>query len=439
MISITSSRDRIPTRNIIDSTGVWCSLGYAGLAYVARQTGEPDLTLFYGIVAWTTVPVFALYLYLLRQEESFPFGRLIFWAIVFRLCGLFGGPFYEDDFYRYLWDGYRFWEAGTPYGVAPEAFFLDQGIPIALQEALHQINNPDLPTIYGPVTQLLFLLGYLLHAGNVIVLQALLITVDLAVIYLLTRLTNVRNALLYAWCPLVIKEIAFTAHPDSLAVCLVLTAIVLTMKERDGLSAVCLGFAVGAKLFALVLVPFVLCRTTPRCWLYFGVTLCLIYTPFLLTGATELDALIVFAREWEFNSSAFALVSLVTPPTIAKLLLAVVYGVFTIYYFHLYRRGKPVIPRGDWLFGALFILTPVFNPWYMLWVLPFAAIYPSRWAWTASSALLLSYITGLNLGNYELQAYAQPIWIRVTEFGAIAVAFVWDIQRQREKSRDEQD
>ena len=426
----------LPTRTLIDATGVVCALGYIALAYFAQQAGEPDLLTYYGILVWTSIPVFCLYLYFVSRDESLPLGTLFFWAIVFRLCGFLGGPFYEDDFYRYLWDGYRFWEAGTPYGIAPDAFFLDQSIPVALQETLHQINNPDLPTIYGPTTQLLFLIGFLLKAGSVSVLQGLLISVDLAILYLLTRLTTVRNTMLYAWCPLVVKEIAFTAHPDALGVCLVLAAIVLMRKERKSLAAVCLGFAVGAKLFALVLVPFVLVRARPKDWLIFIATLGLIYSHFLITAATELDSLIVFAQEWEFNSSLYALLTFVIPASESKILLGIVFAAFTIYYLRLYARSNSTIPRGDWIFGALFILTPVFNAWYMLWVLPFAAIYPSRWAWTASVALLLSYITALQLGNYEMQPYAQPIWARVTEFSVIAIALLWDIHQRRKEQRN---
>ena len=423
--------ERLQTRYIIDVTAMWCCFGYLALAYLARQTAEPPLLVFYGILAWTAVPVFCLYCFLIRRGEPLPLARLFFWAIVFRLCGLVGGPFYEDDFYRYLWDGYRFWEAGTPYGIAPEAFFLDRSVPGPLQDVLHQINHPELPTIYGPSTQLMFLLGFLLKAGNISILQGLLIVVDLLVVWLLTRLTTVRNVMLYAWCPLVIKEVAFTAHPDILGVFLILAAIVLVSKQRHSLGAVCLGLAVGAKLFALVLVPFILYRAKPKHWIYFTATVGLLYLPFFLTGATDLDAFLVFAQEWEFNSSLYALLSLVSPSTPSKLILGVLYAAFIVYCFRMHQKGDIIVPRGDWIFGAFFIAAPVFNAWYMLWVLPFAAIYPSRWAWTASIALLLSYVTGLHLGDYEMQAYAQPMWVRPIEFGVIGAALLRDLNRHQ--------
>lgn len=422
----------------VDCTGLFCSIGYVVLAYFARQSGEPSLLAFYGVVAWTALPVFFLYVYLIRRDEPLPLGRLFLWAIVFRICGLVGGPFYEDDFYRYLWDGYRFWVAGTPYGVSPEAFFLDSSVPTVLQSALDQINNPELPTIYGPTTQLLFLVGFLLKAGDVVALQGLLAAVDLLVVYLLTKLTSTRNVMLYAWCPLVIKEIAFTAHPDGLGVCLLLAAIVLSNERRLALAAVCLGLAVGAKMFALALVPFVLIRAQPRHWLVFLGTLGALYAPFLLGGATDLDALLVFAREWEFNASLYALASSLFAPTLSKILLVLAFGAFYFYCWIAYSREPTAVVRGDWIFGAMFIVAPVFNAWYLLWVLPFAAIYPSRWAWTASVTLLLSYITGIHLNDLDMQAYGQPLWARLIEFGAIAVALFWDLHRHRGRAKYEQ-
>lgn len=396
------------------------------MAFLARGAGEPGLLPFYGTVVCTALPVFLLYLHAVRRDEAIPVVRLVVWAVVFRLCGLFGGPFFEDDFYRYLWDGYRFATAGTPYGVAPEAFFLDQTVPQALRDALDQVNNPDLPTIYGPTTQVLFLLGHWMQAGSIAALQALLIAVDLATLALLLRLAPARNVLLYAWCPLVVKEIAFTAHPDGLGACLLLAAVVLASKRREGWAAFCLGLAVGAKVFALLLVPFVLVRARFLHWCIFAATLALLYAPFAITGATDLGTLLVFAREWEFNSAAFGLLTLALTPTQAKIALAVAFGVFWLWYYRRHRSGEPNVPRGDWIYGVFLLAAPVINPWYLLWLLPFAVVYPSRWAWTASVAVLLSYITGLQLSNYEMQAYAQPWWVRPIEFGVIAVALLFD-------------
>ncbi len=290
-------RNSSSTPWFVDAVGLWCALGYAALAVLARQAGEPPLSAFFLLVAWTGLPTAGLYLHFWRSQQEFPRGRLILWMVVFRICGLAGGPFYEDDFYRYLWDGYRFATAGTPYGASPEEFFVDPSVAPAMQPVLDQVNYPDLPTIYSPVMQFVFLLGYWLKPGSVAALQSILIAFDFVAVALLLRLVPGRNVLLYAWCPLVIKEIAFTAHPDGVGACLLLASVVLARNRSWGLSAFTLGLAAGAKEFGLILAPLLLAGRRARYWLLFAFTFALVYSPFVLQGGSGLVSLREFARE----------------------------------------------------------------------------------------------------------------------------------------------
>ncbi len=61
-------------------------------------------------------------------------------------------------------------------------------------------------------------------------------------------------------------------------------------------------------------------------------------------------------------------------------------------------------------------------------------------AWTASVAILLSYVSGINLEDYSLQPYQQPTWARSLEFGLILLALGYDLIRRRWSSpRDGKD
>ncbi len=416
----------------VDAAGLGCALAYGVLAWSARQSGEPPLVLFLAAGVWAALLTFGLYAYHRRNPgAALPLGRLIGWAIVFRIFGLLGGPIYEDDFYRYLWDAFRFAQDGTPYGIAPEAFFAEPGVPAQFQRILDQVNYPEVPTIYGPVTQLVFLLGYGLSPGSLAALQVPLVLIDLLTIGLLLRLAPARAVLLYAWCPLVIKEIAFTAHPDGVAVSLLLAAVVLGQRERPHGAAACLALAVGAKVMALLLVPFVLARARLVHWGVFAGTLVLLYLPFVLQGGTDLGTLVIFAREWEFNAALFSFLKpwMSNPAARATCGLALAAGI-AWYYFAYRRSGSTSVPRGDWIYGGLLALWPVVNAWYLLWLLPFAVIRPSAWAWTASVAVLLSYVTGLNLDNLQMEPFGHPVWVRPVEYGLISLAIVYDVRRR---------
>ena len=439
----------------IDLAGLGCLLGYGILAWAAQQPGEPHLALFFVVMAWTALLTFGFYAYQGRRETALSVPRLILWAVAFRVCGLLGGPFFEDDYFRYLWDGYLFAQQGTPYGAAPEAYFIDPNVPAAFHRILDQLNYPEVPTIYGPVAQLSFLLGHWLQPGGIAVLQGMYILVDLLTILLLLRLAPARAVLLYAWCPLVVKEIAFTAHSDILGVGLLAAAVLLAQKERLKAAAVCLALSVGAKIFALLLVPFVLVRGRLAHWAIFAAVLALLYAPFALQhnaacglgafvlgdcllglpvallASTDLGAQMMFVQEWQFNAAAFGLLSSLLSNFNARLVVALLMVGFGLCCYMLHRRDPTAVPRGDWLFGAMLFLAPVVNPWYLLWVLPFAVIRPSFCAWTASLAVLLSYVTGLHLNDMSLHPYDHPAWVLPLEFGLILAALGWDLFRHR--------
>ncbi|MDE0037706.1 MAG: hypothetical protein OXU77_09120 [Gammaproteobacteria bacterium] len=429
---ISGQPSRSTTEFIVDTGGFVCVLGYLALAYYSwGSLGEPSLAPFFALIGWVALPWLAVFALLAKHPDGVPVGRLIIWAVAFRVCGLFGVPLFEDDYFRYLWDGYRFAETGTPYGWAPAASFADDTVPAAFHRVLDQVNYPDVPTIYGPTTQFVFLLGYLVAPASLWPVQVVLIGVDILLIRLLATVAAPRFVLLYAWCPLVIKEIAFTAHPDGFGAFLLVTAILMRHREHTRAAAVCLALAVGAKVFALLLVPFVLARADPRAWFAFAASVALLYLPFVIQGGTDLTALALVAASWEFNSALFGLLSQWLPAAETKWLLGCVLVVIGgTYWLHYSRHSAGQIPRGDWIFGCFLLAAPVINPWYALWLLPFAVVYPSLWAWTASLALLLSYVTGLNLGVFDLEPFAHPVWLRPVEFGLILAAAGVDVWRR---------
>lgn len=417
---------------MVDLAGIAILAGYVALAWYSRQTlGQPPLAPGLAFLAWVALPWLLAFGLLGRFADGVPAARMVLWALAFRLCGLLGVPLFEDDWFRYLWDGYRFAAAGTPYVHAPAEFFADPLVPLAFQRILDQVNYPDIPTIYGPVTEVAFLFAYLMAPGSLVPLQAILIGVDMLLIRLLLSVAPARFVLLYAWCPLVVKEIAFTAHPDGLGACLLIGAILLRHRGHATAAAACLACAVGAKVFALLLAPFVLARAGYRPACVFAVLLGGIYLPFALQGGTDLTALAVFAASWEFNSALFGLLAAWSTPTTAKALLGVALAVLGAVLWVRYRRGRAgAIPRGDWIYGAFLFAAPVVNPWYALWLLPFAVVHPSCWAWTASLALLLSYATALNLDVFGVDPFAHPAWVRPLEFGLVLAAAAVDAGRR---------
>jgi hypothetical protein len=94
-----------------------------------------------GWVLTTQVIAWAAWLWIFRSP-TLPLPHIA-WSLAFRGVAALSAPLLEDDWARYLWDGWRFIESGSPYGVAPLAFFQDPTVPELLQNRLSEINDTD--------------------------------------------------------------------------------------------------------------------------------------------------------------------------------------------------------------------------------------------------------------------------------------------------------
>lgn len=379
---------------------------YLGLAVTASRPGFRLATFFTAMGAATAAWLFAC----VRSQRHMPtVGVVLAWAVVFRLIGLCGPALLEDDQFRYLWDGHVFATRGSPYGPPPMAWFDDATLPDEWARVLDNINHPDVPTIYGPVAQLLFLASHAIAPAQLWPLKTMLVGLDLVVVVLLVRLSSARAALVYAWAPLAIKEVAFSAHLEPLAIAPVLLA--LWASERGGSvgGAALAGLATAARLQAGLVAPLLWARIAGREAAVFSLMLATCYLPALLSGAAERGGLSAFAQAWEFNSTGFAVLQVLLGDAarpVSGLILAVVLAASL-------QRSRRVGARESSvpLLGAAFLVSPVVNPWYLLWLLAFAAMAPRVWALAAVAIVPLAYAHGLHLGE-GLAPYEHPWWVR---------------------------
>jgi len=419
-------------------------LSFLALTIFSRSHYSHDLFLFFTLMVVCYSLVFGFFIYLWRYQIQISSRYVFLWALMFHMMGVLGSPLFEDDYFRYLWDAYQSIHLGGPYGIAPSDYFyqdeLSQSIPHQFQAILDQINYPDIATIYAPGFQYSFLLAYAIAPGEVWALQLIYSAIDMILIAILLKLAKPNMVMLYAWSPLVFKEVILTAHPDGLAVCLLMGAILCLKRQYFYPTAILLGASVASKIFAMLFVPFILIQCRPRHWLAFLATIYALYFPFLNNGESDLLGLSAMANSWEFNSAFYGILTLwfsaVTSKVILAFLLCVFVGGYFLHYFKL-RLGfnlssirsifmikkNPSIIRGDWLMGISLLCSPVINPWYLIWVLPFATIYVNPSVWLASVMIMLAYVVGLNIETSEfLGPYDQPTWLRVLEFSIIITA-----------------
>jgi hypothetical protein len=236
---------------------------------------------------------------------------------------------------------------------------------------------------------------------------------------------------------------------------------------------IALGVGCATKIAPLLIWP-ICARRDWRFWLLTPLVVAALYLPFSSVGTQLFETLGTFARAWEGNAGGFALLKAAgggiigwiagvdQPSAIvhvtwldgparalqgtffslhvdggfdparpgaftlgdlslaaAKLAAAGVIGAVLVWTIR--RRLEP-LRAGLWLFGALLLVSPVVHPWYLLWVLPFAAALRA-WPWLVlGAAMPLSY---LPLDRWwSSQEWVVPRWVPWVEYGVFLLAAV---------------
>lgn len=366
---------------------------------------------------------------------------VLLFALTFRLIGFFVFPILEDDFYRFLWDGRLLVEEGRPYGMPPSSFFGELNLGDKFSEILGSINHPDVSTIYGPVLQWLFAIAYLIAPGELWPLKILILFADIGIIAALLFMLKLRNApyyhiILYAWSPLIIKEFVVSMHPDVISVLLLLLGIILSFRGFVYWAAVALALAVSAKIFAFIVVPLLLGFAVKR-WLVFIAACVMVSIPLGLKAAWLPDGLVAMASHWFFNAPLYSLLTLDVFASLLsfnaiKIVLLSIFSCIWFYFFFLKSVNEnPLTIRGDYLYLFFLLCLPALNAWYLVWLLPFAVIWPTRWAWVASCSVLFSYGSGINLAGVDIDLYEQIPLLFITQYSVIVFAMVLDVWREK--------
>lgn len=378
---------------------------------------------------------FAAWVWAVRSWEKNATPMLIIAvATLLRLFLLPLPPTLSDDTLRYVWDG-RVVRAGfNPYQWAPEAEELAE-----LRDPMwERMPHKEVPTVYPPLALTVFSLGSLLPFPLVSV-KILITLAEILGCYLLLRLAAVRGlpagrVAWYAWCPLASMEVAGMGHIDGIVVAAQAGAVLWLASGPSKLVHAGVAGAAGvlAKLVPLVVLP-TWARQSGRPWFFLTVTglvLVVAFLPVAISVGGVPPGLVRYGVSWEFNGPLYEplwrlidraeitdevkgtldklgdatvgdfslgrerlypLYHYVYPQFMAKLILLAVFGVL---YLLVWRDPRLIEGTGR-VMSAVVLVTATFYPWYLLWVLPWAALARHR-AWLVLAATIqLAYLPGL--------------------------------------------
>ncbi len=328
-------------------------------------------------------------------------GFLLLCGSLFRLTLLLRPPDLSDDLFRYLWDGSVAQAHISPYAYAPD----DPALAKISPELYRRLSHRDIRTVYPPVAQVVFRIFSV--ARNPVLLKAFFAAADLSVVALIWSARTpgaTFGAALYAFHPLPITETAGQGHLDSLGVALLLASLSHLSKNRRVLAGVALAASFLTKYVSLAAAPPIFRRGRASLVFSFALFAAAIWLAASSPGASPLGGTRDYATRWDFNSflysSAAFLVESSQLPEKAKGAFLVLkekldhpgwtQAVFPFFYTAFFARAllglglavallviaRCVRDLEESVFaclGVLLLFAPTLHPWYLLWVLPFAA------------------------------------------------------------------
>lgn len=353
----------------------------------------------------------------------------------------------DDDVWRYLWDGHVVSQGGNPYRTAPNLAASDRFVAHDEHAALwntvrSRVNHAELPTIYPPVAQLVFLAAHAVAPGSIIALKLVLIGCDLFGIVLLIgclRLLQrpLSDAVLYAWNPLVILMFAGAAHIDGVMITLLLLAMYFVLAGSRRAAGAALALSTLAKLSPIVLWPLFVRRLGAAGTSLLLATTVAVIAPFSFLSGSGLQTFGVFASTWDFNSATFTILRHAArgftsdPDRLARMISGAILLCVVVW---LARRdwNSDVTTFADTamnVLGALLILSPTAMPWYATWPLGFAVLARRPGIWISFSALIcLSFPM-----TADWKTHAG--WLTVEYAGLVLVALIGMLRKRKEAVR----
>jgi len=427
---------------------------------------------------------FILVFYLFKRVEKSQTDEQTLWivvgfAVLFRLILLPSVPVHENDFYRYLWDGKSAVEGINPYKYAPaDLFMYEEGYEedyfdeyseitikgkhfddkdemrldrlINLRDAngvfYDRIGHSEVPTIYPPVTQSIFAAIAKVNADTPYFMKFIFIIFDLGVITLIILLLkhthkNPSLCILYAWSPLVLKEISNSGHFDSIAVFFTFLSIYLCLKKKMFAGSLGIALATLSKFFSCVLLPILIRPRRLKPLLLFVLLMIGSYVPYFLWDETGVrgvfEGFLTYNKEWSYNASIFSVIyniyAWILPNEsnglfLSKFTAGLLYlGMLFALYKRRANNDLDIIYKCFWAIALLFIINPVGDPWYFCWSVPFLCFFPFRSWILLSSLLLLSYLnfhTEFFITQTKIWDIRLVSWIIYIPFYSL---FVWEM------------
>lgn len=432
--STPTTTERPWLRSLLLAALLLCSVACTSVLRVVAPPADGPVSPFVQIWMLGFVPYLgAVLLVLLKKAPGgrwqwIEFAIILFGALLMRAILLPLPPDLSHDSWRYLWDARVTLRGYSPYVYGPGDTRFS-----ALRDFIYANSRfRNVPTIYPPGAQAIFLLSYLLAPSNLYFFKGILVLFELitcaAVALLLKRNgQDTSRIILYAWCPLPIVEFALQGHLDAITIMFtVLTLLCSTATWRGArvLTGFLLAVATLTKIYPLVLLVVVLRRRDRALLLTCFTTIILGYVPYLILGQGQVFGFFAtYASQTAVNAGVVQLfvgwvgqhVGLPGRSTmlITYALDLVLVGSTALLVLVLrWRERISMEVSALALIGAVFAASSHIFPWYTPVVLPLIALIigPLRTRIHGLNGYTIAALLAWYFSALSILGYLQNIW-----------------------------
>jgi hypothetical protein len=373
----------------------------------------------FGLIAVLSV-MFVSYVVAVQTSDRLSGRTVLIGIAAMHALVLLAPPLLSTDVFSYQFYG-RMQDlyGANPYLAGPHAMALDPLFPYIGKDWI------NIPTVYGPLfTALSYVLAPLSIAGSVIAYKAIAAAASLGTIALvwnsarLRGINPVKAAALVGLNPLVVIYGVGGGHNDLLMMVLLMAGVYLVLAHRERAGSAMMVTAAAIKLTAGVMLAFALAsgggrrardhRRDVLIGAAAGAAL-LIGLAFLWFGTGPLH---LFATVQKVQSegdwhSIPGFVAALFGGSVGHVTGDVLGGMFVVVcgwlLWRVWRGELDWINAGAWTALALLIAASSLLPWYVVWLLPLAALATDRRLWQ------VAIVTTAVVGALQLVGYIPHV------------------------------
>jgi rSAM/selenodomain-associated transferase 2 len=372
---------------------------------------------------------FILMLLLVRQfPKNITYPKALVIILLLGLSGrilFFFYPF-NNDVYRYVWEGYIQNQGFNPYAHSPDSPALVNVAQGDLFPIWLHINQKYFAAAYPPFSMLLFRFLALINP-NPVLFKIVMIGFDLGALIVLALIIKRKEMkpsrlLFYAANPLVILFIAGEGHLDAIQIFFICLAVYFMLYRSELFGFLTLGLAALTKYFSIIAIPFLItAKNWKKCVTVFIPLI--LYLPYLDAGSGLFRSLGAFGTSMHYNDSAFALLRYMFGDLAYLIGMLVFFICLLLIFLTVHDQLKSIYLA----IGCLLLMLPTLHPWYLILITPFLVFFPSK-AWLYLQAAVV-FTFPVIAREYHTGVFQEIHWLKIFEYGPFLGLLIWGLLR----------